>query len=118
MLCDKAREILPETSTRFVQFREVLLAIEGKADTNGLAAENSLLRAIRARGDRILQNAGRNHILKRSVLRNRLLLPEAGIAPDTIKGDENALRLVKPTGSGSLGGGDSTAINGWGASRP
>ena len=39
-----------------------------------------------------------------AVLHNRLLLPEEGIASKIIKGDEDALRLVKPTGAGSLGG--------------
>ena len=78
--------------------------MEGKADAKGLAKENTLLRAIRARGDRIVQTVGHNHILTRAVLRNRLLLPEAGIAPDMVKGDEDVLRLVKPTGAGSLGG--------------
>ena len=39
-----------------------------------------------------------------AVLRNRLLLPEVGIAPEIIKVDEDALRLVKLTGAGSLGG--------------
>ena len=55
-------------------------------------------------GDRILQTASHNHILPMAVLHNRLLLPEVGIAPDIVKGDEDALRLVKPTGASSLGG--------------
>ena len=55
--------------------------MEGKADAKGLAEENTLLRAIRARGDRILQTVGHNYILTMVVLRNRLLLPEVGIAP-------------------------------------
>ena len=42
-------------------------------------------------------------IYSRGVLRNRLLLPEGGIAPDIVKGDEDALRLLKTTGAGSLG---------------
>ena len=42
-------------------------------------------------------------MLTMAVLRNRLL-PEAGIAPEIIKGDENALRLVKPAGTGPFGG--------------
>ena len=78
--------------------------MEGKADAKGLAEEMTLLRAIRARGDRILQTASHNHSLTMAVLRNRLLLPEVGIAPEIVKGDEDALRLVKPTGTGSLGG--------------
>ena len=85
MLCDEAREILADTSSRFFQFQSVLLAMEGKADSKGLAEENTLLHAIRARGDRIVQTAGNNHILTRAVLRNRLLLLEAGIAPDIVK---------------------------------
>ena len=104
LLCDKAREILAGTSTRFIQFREVLLAMEDKVDAKGLAAESTLLRAIRSRDDRILQGAGHKHILTMAVLRTRLLLPDAGIAPEIIKGDEDALRLVKPTENGSLGG--------------
>ena len=104
LLCDKAREILADTSSRFFQFREVLLAREGKMDAKGLAEENTLLRVIGARGDRILQTAGHNHILTMAVLRNRLLLLEAGIAPEIVKGYEDALRLVKPTVAGSLGG--------------
>ena len=78
--------------------------MEGKADSKGLAEENTLLHAIRARGDRIVQTAGNNHILTRAVLRNRLLLLEAGIAPDIVKGDEDAFRLEKTTGAGSFGG--------------
>ena len=54
LLCDQAREVLADTSSRFGQFREVLLAMEGKADAKGLAEENTLLRAIRARGGQIL----------------------------------------------------------------
>ena len=80
------------------------LAVGGKADAKGLAEENTLLRMIRAREDRILQTASHNHILPMAVLHNRLLLPEVGIAPEIVKGDEDALRLVKPTGAGSLGG--------------
>ena len=95
---------MADTSSRFGQFREVLLAMEGKADAKGLAEENTLLRAIRARGDRILQTASHNHTLTMAVLRNRLFLPEVGIAPEIVKGDEDALRLVKPTKTGSLGG--------------
>ena len=32
LVCDNTREILADTSSRFFQFREVLLAMEGKAD--------------------------------------------------------------------------------------
>ena len=46
-----------------------------------------VLRAICARGDRILQNEGHSHILTMAVLRNLLLLPDAGIAPEIIKRD-------------------------------
>ena len=95
---------MADTSSRFGQFREVLLAMEGKADAKGLVEEITLLRAIRAKGDRILQTASHNHTLTMAVLRNRLLLPEVGIAPEIVKGDEGALRLVEPTGTGSLGG--------------
>ena len=98
LLCNKARESLADTNARFVQFREVLLAMEGTAGANGLAAENSLLRVIRARGNRILQKAGHNHMLAMAVLRNRLLLPDAEIALVIIKGDEYAL-LSGTTGS-------------------
>ena len=35
-MCDKAHEILADTSSRFIQFREGLLAIDGKADAKGL----------------------------------------------------------------------------------
>ena len=93
-----------DTSSRVGQFREVLLAMEGKADVMSLAEENTLLRVIRPRGDRSLQTASHNHILTMAVLRNRLLLPELGISPEIVQGDEDALRLVKPTGAGSLGG--------------
>ena len=110
MLCDKTRETLADTSSRFVQFREVLLDMEGKADAKGLAEENTLLRTIRARGDYIMQTAGHNHILTVAVLRNRLLLPEAEITIEIVKGDEVALRLVKPTGAGSLGGATAQAL--------
>ena len=78
--------------------------MQGRADENGLAAEILLLRAIRSRGDRILQNAGLNHLLTLAVLRNRLLLPGARIAPEIIKRDEDALRLVKLIGSDPFGG--------------
>ncbi|CAM9262406.1 unnamed protein product, partial [Ascophyllum nodosum] len=36
LLCDKAREMLADTSARFGHFREVLVAMEGRADANGL----------------------------------------------------------------------------------
>ena len=42
LLCDKGREILTGTSTLFIQFREALLAMEGKAGAKGLAAESTL----------------------------------------------------------------------------
>ena len=96
--------MLADTSARFGHFREVLVAMEGRADANGLVAEIALLRAIRARGDRILQNAGSDHSLTMAVLRNRFLLPGAGIALEITKGDEDALRLIKPTGSAQFGG--------------
>ena len=73
-------------------------------DAKGLEEENTLLRAIRARGDQILQMASHNHTLTMAVLHNRLLLPEVGIAPEIVKEDEDTMRLVKPTGAGSLGG--------------
>ena len=41
--------MLADTSARFGHFREVLVAMEGRADANGLVAEIALLRAIRAR---------------------------------------------------------------------
>ena len=97
-------EILTDTSARFGQFRAILLATEGRADVKGLVIEISLLRAIPAGDDRILQNAGHNLMLTMAVLRNRLLLPGAGIIPEIIKGDEDALRLAKPTGCSSLRG--------------
>ena len=62
--------------------------MEGRVGANGLAAEILLLRAIRSRDDRILQNAGLNHLLTMAVLSNRLLLPGAEIAPQIIKGDK------------------------------
>ena len=96
--------MLADTSARFGHFREVLVAMEGRADANGLVAEIALLRAIRARGDRTLQNAGSDHMLTMAVLRNRFLLPGAGIALEITKGDEDALRLIKPTGSVQFGG--------------
>ena len=37
-------------------------------------------------------------------VRNHLLLPEARIAPEIVKGDKDALRLVKSTAMGPLGG--------------
>ena len=98
MLCNKACESLADTNARVVQFREVLLAMEGTAGANWLAAENSLLRVIRARGNRILQKAGHNHMLAMAGLRNRLLLPDAEIALVIIKGDEYSL-LRGTTGS-------------------
>ena len=64
----------------------------------------------------MLQNVSHNHVFTMAVLRNRLLLPEAGIAPEIIKGDKDTLRLVKPTGSGSLGG--TTALPSPDAGRP
>ena len=104
LLCDKAREMLADTSARFGHFREVLVAMEGRADANGLVAEIALLLAIRARGDHILQSAGSDHTLTMAVLRNRFLLPGAGIALEISKGDEDDLRLIKPTGSVQFGG--------------
>ena len=96
--------MLADTSARFGHFREVLVAMEGRADANGLVAEIALWRAIRARGDRILQNAGSNHMFTMAVVRNRFLLHGAGIALEITKGDEDALRLIKPTGSVQFGG--------------
>ena len=78
--------------------------MEGKADAKGSAAENTLLRAICARRDRILQTAGQNHILTMAVLRTRLHLPEEGIASKVIKRGEDALLLVKSNEAGLLGG--------------
>ena len=78
--------------------------MEGKAEAKGSAAENTLLRKIHARRDWILQTAGHNNILTMAVLRNRLLLPQEGIASKVIKGGEDTLRLVKSTEAGSLGG--------------
>ena len=78
--------------------------MEGRADANGLAAEILLLRAIRSRGDRILQNAGFNHTLTMAVLRNCLLLPGEEIAFEIIKENVDALRLVQSTGLSPLGG--------------
>ena len=96
--------MLADTIARFGHFREVLVAMEGRADANGLVAEIALLRAIRARGDRILQNAGSDHMLTMEVLRDCVLLPGAGIALEITKGDEDALHLIKPTGSVQFGG--------------
>ena len=76
----------------------------GQGGRQGCGSRKYALRAICSRGDRILQTAGHSHTLTMAVLRNRLLLPEAGIVPKIIKGDEDTLRLVKPTGPGSLGG--------------
>ena len=78
--------------------REVLLVMEGRADANELAAEILPLRANRSRGYRILPNVSLDHMLTMAVLRNRLLLPGAGITLEIIKRDEEAVRLVKPTG--------------------
>ena len=99
LLCDKARKILAATSAWFGHFREVFLVMEARPDAKGLAAEILFFRTIRSRSDRILQNAGLSYMLTMTVLRNRLLLPGAGIASKIIKGDEDALRFVKPTGS-------------------
>ena len=88
MHCDKAREILADTRAWFGHYREVLLAMEGRADANGLVAEKVLLRAIRSRGDGILQNAGSDYLLTMAVFRNRFLLPGAGIALEITKGDD------------------------------
>ena len=51
----------------------------------------------------MLQNAGYN-MLTMAAIRHRLLFPKARIAPETAKGNEDSLRLVKPTGAGTLGG--------------
>ena len=74
--------------------------MESKAEANGRATEISLLRGIRAKGYRILQNAGHSHILTRTALRNRL----------------DDLRLVKPTRIDSPGG--ATAAPSTGGGRP
>ena len=42
MRCYKACEILADMSVRFVQFRELILAMEDKADASGGAAGISL----------------------------------------------------------------------------
>ena len=42
MRCDKEFEILADMSACFAQCRQVRLAMEGKADGNGWAAETSL----------------------------------------------------------------------------
>ena len=52
-----------------------------KAYAIGLATEITLLRMLRARGNRIAQTAGNNYILTMTTLRNRLLLPEARSPP-------------------------------------
>ena len=105
--------MLADKSARFGHFREVLLVMEGRADANGLAAKILLLRAIRSTEDRIRQNAVFNYLLTMAVLRNRLLLLGAGIAPEITKGDEDALRLVKPTGSDQFGGANAPTSNDW-----
>ena len=38
----------------------------------------------------MLQKVGHNHILTRAALRNCLFLPEEGIAPKIVQGDEDA----------------------------
>ena len=86
-----------------------MLLAGDKADANGLAAENSFLRAICARGNRNMHDSGHNHILTMAVLRNCLLLPEAGIVPESIKIDGEGLWLVELTGSGLLGGATATS---------
>ena len=46
----KAFESLADMSARFVQFRDVLLAMEGKANHEGLGSGNLALRVNRAKG--------------------------------------------------------------------
>ena len=58
----------------------------GQGRRKRLGCGNFALRVIRAKGKRMLQNAGHNHILTRAALRNRLLLPEQWIAPKLCKG--------------------------------
>ena len=53
LLCNKVRESLAGMKVRFRHFCEVLLAMESRADANGMAVEILLLRAIRSRDDRI-----------------------------------------------------------------
>ena len=79
------REILADTSAFFVQLREVLLATESKSDANGLTPENSLLRAIRSRGN--LQNTGHNYMLTMATLRDHFLQSKTGVAPKIMKED-------------------------------
>ena len=82
-----SREVLADTSAFLVQFREVLFATESKSDANGLAPENSLLRAIYSRSDRVLQNTGHNYTLTMTTLRDPFLLPKVRVAPEIVKED-------------------------------
>ena len=51
--------------------------MESKADAIVLATKITLLHALRARGDRISQIVGNNHMLTMTTPGNRLLLPKA-----------------------------------------
>ena len=55
--------------------------MESKADAIVLATEITLLHALRARGDRISQIVGNNHMLTIGMPRIRLLLPKARLPP-------------------------------------
>ena len=78
--------------------------MEDKGDSKCLAAEISLLRVIWSMDDRLLKNVDNNHMLKVAALRNCLLRPEVEPTPEVMKGSKDALRLVKLTVTGTLGG--------------
>ena len=82
----------------------MLLLIEGKADANGMAVENTILHSVCPRCDRLWHNADNNLTLTMEAILNRLLLHEAVIVLETVKERVGALPLVKPTKPDSLWG--------------
>ena len=102
MRCDKAYEILADINVRFVQFRQVILAMEGKADTNGWTVEISLCARLAPRvngccsmQDTTTFSRGLHSITACSCPRD---------CPQNRARRRRRLRFVKPTGTGSHGG--------------
>ena len=102
MRYDKTFETLADMSARFVQFREVLLAMEGKANANGRAAEISLCARLAPRvyeycrrQDTTTLSRGLRSVTACSCPRKRL--------PQNRARGRRRLRLVKPAGKGSHG---------------
>ena len=105
MRCDNAREILVDMSAHFIQFREVLLAMEGKAEANGWAVQMSFCAQL---AQRVNGCCRMEHTITfsrelRSV--TACSCPRKGLPKNRARGRKR-LRLAKPTRTGSHGRGE------------